>query len=141
MNIYFACSITGGRKDEHAYQGIVTALLEDGCEVPTASLADPEVLGHEKILTPVEVYERDIAWIEGCDLLIAEVSTPSHGVGYEISYALGIGKPVFCVHQEGVTVSKMITGNTHPNINVMAYESIEQAIEFLVANVHSLLKT
>ena len=138
MIIYFACSITGGRDDEQAYQGIVNALLADGHEVPTASLADPEILGHEKKLSPVEVYERDVAWIEGCDLLIAEVSTPSHGVGFEISFALSAGKPVLCVFQERVAISKMITGNTHPNIRVKAYTSIKQALEWLRANINSL---
>ena len=138
MNIYFACSITGGREDEDAYQEIVKALLEDGHEVPTASLADPKVLGHENILTPVEVYRRDANWIEHCDVLIAEVSTPSHGVGYEICYALQIGKPVFCVHQAAKPVSKMITGNTNPNISVMAYESINQAIEYLRTSLRTL---
>ena len=141
MNIYFACSITGGRKDEQAYQGIVNALLENGHEVPTASFADPIVLGHEPILAPKDVYERDVGWIDGCDLLVAEVSTPSHGVGFEISYALNIGKPVFCVFQEGIAVSKMITGNTNPIIRVMAYASIEQAIEWLRANISEFLDT
>ena len=106
--------------------------------MPTASLADPKVLGHEKILAPEEVYRRDVNWIEHCDLLIAEVSTPSHGVGYEICYALQIGKPVFCVHRAGKPVSKMITGNSDPNITVMAYGSIDQAIEFLRTSLNTL---
>ena len=39
MNIYFACSITGGRDFEYVYQMIVKALTGDGHEVPTAHLA------------------------------------------------------------------------------------------------------
>jgi nucleoside 2-deoxyribosyltransferase len=140
MNIYFACSITGGRDDEQAYQSIVGALVSDGHVVPTASLADPKVLGFEKVIAPVDVYQRDVAWIEGCDLLVAEVSTPSHGVGFEISYALSIGKHVFCLHREEVRVSKMITGNTHPNIRVWAYASIEQAIESLRTKIHERIE-
>ncbi len=50
---------------------------------------------------PGDVYERDTAWIRACDALVAEVSTPSHGVGYEVAYALSLGKPVLCVYRTG----------------------------------------
>ncbi len=114
MNIYFACSITGGRDFEPVYQAIITALLADGHTIPTAHLADPGVKALEAVVNPREVYERDVAWINGCEALVAEVSTPSHGVGYEVAYALSIGKPVLCVYQAGQPVSKMLTGNSHP---------------------------
>jgi hypothetical protein len=128
MNIYFACSITGGREDEPIYQKIVAALQAEGHEVPTALLAGSDVLELEVIVDPVEVYTRDTQWIEGCDLLVAEVSTPSHGVGYEIGYALGLGKPVICLHREDVPVSKMITGNRDPNLIVIAYSDGDETI-------------
>ena len=123
MNIYFACSITGGRQDEAAYAALVTALLEDGHIVPTASLARPEVMMQEGRLSPEEVYVRDTSWIERCDALIAEVSTPSHGVGYEIGYALSIEKPVLCCYRQGRGVSKMISGNNNPNLQTRQYSS------------------
>ena len=123
MNIYFACSITGGRQDEIAYATLVTALLEDGHDVPTASLAQPEVMEQEGRISPVEVYQRDTDWIDSCDALVAEVSTPSHGVGYEIAYALSKGKPVLCCYRQGRRVSKMILGNPHPNLQMRQYSS------------------
>lgn len=135
MNIYFACSITGGRQDEGVYQSIVDALLSDGHEVPTAHLASPTVVSLEHIVDPIDVYTRDIEWINACDAIIAEVSTPSHGVGYEIAYALSIAKPVLCCHQRAVKVSKMILGNTHPQLNVQAYaddvEAVSRVREFI----------
>jgi nucleoside 2-deoxyribosyltransferase len=69
-----------------------------------------------------------VNWIKNCDALIAEVSTPSHGVGYEISFALNIGKPVLCISQKGRKVSKMISGNPDPRLSVQAYENVEEAI-------------
>ncbi|OGO77765.1 MAG: hypothetical protein A3K41_01190, partial [Chloroflexi bacterium RIFOXYD12_FULL_57_15] len=110
MNIYFACSITGGRAYEAVYQSITRALLEDGIEVPTAHLAETGVVDEEKIIEPSAVYERDAGWMRSADALIAEVSVPSHGVGYEIGFALNLGKPVLCLHEQGRAVSKMITG-------------------------------
>lgn len=123
MNIYFACSITGGRQDEAAYAALVTALLADGHEVPTASLARPEVMEQEGRISPAEVYQRDTDWIDASDALVAEVSTPSHGVGYEIAYALSKGKPVLCCYRQERRVSKMLLGNPHPNLQMRQYSS------------------
>lgn len=129
MNIYFACAITGGREFESVYQAITTALLTEGHTVPTAHLAGEEVKALEAVVKPRDVYERDIAWIRQCDALVAEVSTPSHGVGYEISFALGLGKPVLCLYQEGQPISKMITGNSSPNLRLETYRNPAQAIK------------
>ena len=75
-------------------------------------------MDNERELTPQDVYERDTAWIKNCDVLIAEVSAPSHGVGYEIGFALNIGKPVLCLHSQQRSVSKMITGNPNSQLSV-----------------------
>jgi len=129
MNIYFACSITGGRELESAYQEIVAALMGDEHEIPTSHLVESEAMASERNLSPHYVYERDTKWIRECDVLIAEVSVPSHGVGYEIGHALNIGKPVLCLYQNGYRVSKMITGNSDKNLIINEYTKIEEAIE------------
>ena len=138
MNIYFACSITGGRQDELVYQRLVSALQEDGHHVPTALLASPEVMPLEGVVVPEDVYARDVAWIRGCDFLLAEVSTPSHGVGYEIGYALSLGKRVLCLHRQGCKVSKMILGNPDPQLTVKPYETVEGAVLILNSSLAEL---
>jgi nucleoside 2-deoxyribosyltransferase len=129
MNIYFACSITGGRDFESVYQAIVNALTEDNHMVPTAHLAESGVMALEAVIDPLEVYARDVTWIRDCDVLIAEVSMPSHGVGYEIGFSLGLGKPVLALYKEGRKVSKMISGNPDSNLMVASYQSPEDAID------------
>lgn len=141
MNIYFACSITGGRAYEAIYQSITRALLESGVEVPTAHLAEAGVVNEEKVIEPRIVYERDVAWIRSADALIAEVSVPSHGVGYEIGYALDLGKPILCLHEQGRAVSKMITGNPHPNLTVRSYQTSAQAADLAQEFVSTLRPT
>jgi len=129
MKIYFACSITGGREYEKNYQIITRFLLNEGYEVPTAHLAESNILELEKIVVPDDVYARDVDWIQTSDILLAEVSVPSHGVGYEIGFALNLGKPVvLCIHHAEKAVSKMITGNPHPLLTIDAYENISQAL-------------
>jgi nucleoside 2-deoxyribosyltransferase len=131
MNVYFACSITGGRTFEPAYQKFTRILLEDGHKVPTAHLAGSDVMALEKVVEPREVYKRDVEWICACDALIAEVSMPSHGVGYEIGYALEQGKQVLCLAQADLSVSKMITGNPHLSLQVRFYHDVDEGIIFI----------
>lgn len=131
MNIYFACSITGGREFESVYQALTAAMLADGHEVPTAHLAESSVIELEGIVAPAEVYQRDVTWIEHADVLVAEVSVPSHGVGYEIGYALNAGKPVLCLLQQGRKVSKMISGNPHPKLKMVTYLDPGEAARFV----------
>lgn len=131
MKIYFACSITGGRDDEDIYRQLVDAMLAAGHDVPTSINASSETLHMETDHSPETVYSRDIAWLEGSEVLVAELSTPSHGVGYEIAYALDLDKPVLCLYQQDIKVSKMLTGNDRPGLLVHSYADGKEAINFL----------
>jgi len=136
MNIYFSCSITGGREDQAVYRTIVDSLLKDGHTVPTAVLADEDVISYENSISADEIYRRDIEWLDECDVVIAEISTPSHGVGYEIAYALLNNKPVLCGYQSGRKISKMLEGNNHPLIKIIPYHHVDE----LLAGIDDFLK-
>jgi len=140
MNIYFSCSITGGRSDQVIYQQIVDFLVAGGHQVPTAHLSKADVMLDEHVIPPADVYERDTRWVSECELLIAEVSTPSHGVGYEIALALLQSKPVFCCYRQGRAVSKMILGNSHPSLTLKAYSGEDDLLAALQAYIERLSK-
>lgn len=82
----------------------------------------PDMKGDEYI------YSRDIFWLEKADVLIAEVSGPSLGVGYEISYAIHQCRiPVLCLLNREVTAySAMLSGNTSPLLETARYASREE---------------
>ena len=138
MDLYFSCSLTGGRQDQPVYAALVRHLQGLGHRVLTEHLAAETVLAADSVLDPVTVFDRDTAWLRACDAVIAEVSTPSHGVGFEIAYALDRGKPVLCVAREGVRVSKMLTGIRQPGFTFAAYTGEEElramVAAFLSAN-------
>lgn len=131
MKVYFACSISGGRKDEKAYQYLVGVMIGMGIDVPTAHIAETGIEEIDDQKEPFDIYQRDVDWIRDSDILVAEISTPSHGVGYEIGYALNLKIPVLCLVKQGVVVTKMITGNPHPLLSVMAYKDLQHAEEIL----------
>ena len=131
MDLYFSCSLTGGRQDQPVYAAMVAHLQALDHRVLTAHLAAVEVMAADAEVSPVAVFERDTAWLRACDAVIAEVSTPSHGVGFEIAYALERSKPVLCVAREGVRVSKMLTGIQQPAFAFCTYETPSEAIAHL----------
>jgi len=140
MKIYFACSITGGRQYEQTYQALTQFLLDQGYEIPTAHLAESNILALEKVVRPSDVYARDVNWIQTSDILLAEVSVPSHGVGYEIGYALGLKKPVLCLHDADRAVSKMITGNPDPLLTISSYDNLDGAYAAIITLVNKVIK-
>jgi hypothetical protein len=126
MVIYFCGSIAGGRTYLGTYTKIVRYLQSLGHSVPTEHIIDPNVLDAEKKRTPAQIYQRDIEWLTASDAVIAEISNPSLGVGYEIGYALIIGKSVLALHLSGLFISCMITGNRDPNLKVVEYSSDDE---------------
>jgi nucleoside 2-deoxyribosyltransferase len=61
-------------------------------------------------LTAAGVFERDTNAVGRCDMIIADVSTPSHGVGMEVMLAHTLGKEVICVYRQGTRLSWMVKG-------------------------------
>jgi hypothetical protein len=138
MKIYFSGSISGGREHEAIYQHLVARLQAQGHHVLSAHVADPAALEAEKDLPPREVFERDTHWVKEAETLIAEVSTPSLGVGYEIALAVQLGKPVLCVYRTGLRMSKMITGNPAPQLAVITYSDLAELNERIDAFLYHL---
>ena len=130
--VYFACSIRGGRDNAAIYEQIVD-YLKSRCHLLTEIFAD-------KTLTPIgmnaasaDIYQRDMSWVRSADILIAEVSTPSLGVGYEIASAEAMGKPILALYklQDGKKLSAMIDGA--PGVTVVSYSSLDEAFKAIAA--------
>ena len=126
VKIYFSGAISGGRDELPTYQHIVRRLTSLGHAVPSEHVADPNILSADGALSPREVYARDVRWIDESAAMIAEISTPSLGVGYEIGYALAREMPVLCLYREGLFVSKMITGHPSPRLTVATYRDVDE---------------
>ena len=87
-------SMRGGRKLLDRYKFILEVLLSSGAEVLSEHVARDTIFEEEKGMSEDEIFMRDMGGVERCDCLIAEVTVPSIGVGYEICHAMGLGKPL-----------------------------------------------
>lgn len=135
--IYFTASIRGGRQDAALYKQIISIIK------PNATVLS-EIVG-AKTLTQrgntgnvADIYKKDQRWLKDSDAVIAEVTNPSLGVGYELARAEYLEKPILALYrpQPDRRLSAMIAGS--PNIQVMIYENadeLESAIQAFISDL------
>lgn len=119
--IFLSGSIRGGRQLLETYQLMYNILEETGADALCWHVADPELEKIEMEMTEEGIYSRDMGLLDKSDALIAEVSVPSTGVGFEICRALVRRIPVLCLYKPDAIVSAMILGNKDPLIEVREY--------------------
>ena len=126
MRIYFACAIAGGREHAHMYPEFITHLNKYG-KVLTEIFSDKDIFEIDSEIKEHAVFNRDMRWINESNIIVAEVSTPSLGVGFEIATALNQGKKVLCLfkNQNDRKLSAMIAGNK--DIHLIRYNTMEEA--------------
>ena len=126
MKIYFAGSIRGGRDDANIYAQIIQFLQGYG-EVLTEHVGSENLLDEgESSLSDREIHDRDMKWLLESDLMVAEVTNPSLGVGYEIGRATEAGKLIICLYRKSMDkkLSAMISGSK--NITNLEYINIDE---------------
>ncbi|PCH71597.1 MAG: nucleoside 2-deoxyribosyltransferase [Bacteroidales bacterium] len=127
MKIYFSGSIRGGQQDTDLYAELIQELKQYGTVLT-------EHIGWKTIdtsLTDQEIHDRDVKWVEDSDIVIAEVTVPSLGVGYEIGRAIDMKKPIICLYRSinGKGTSAMIRGCS--NLQCFEYSDLLEAKEIL----------
>jgi nucleoside 2-deoxyribosyltransferase len=132
MKIYFATSIRGTSSNESFK--INTQLikhLKNYGTVLTEHFSDESILNEgETDINEREIYERDINWIRESDVVVAEVSNPSLGVGYEIRYAIEHKKKILCLFKEqNKKLSAMIRGCD--KIVLKDYENVDKCLKLI----------
>lgn len=141
--IYLAGSISGGRQSAPQLARIAAAVEARGYVVLSKPVLDPSAdqvgASREKHRA---IFRRDIGWIAQCAAMIAEVSVPSLGVGYEICEALHCAKPVLCLRQKrvrGQPFSAMIGGNTSSLLRLAFYtdEDIGRVVGTFLADLEA----
>ena len=145
MKIYFTASTSGNGDLVPLYANIVhlieqhTITLTSGPQIISA-----QMLEEDKKLTSKQIYDRQQRRIDESDLVIAETSKPSHGVGGEIVYALSLGKPVLAlVHTKFEDhISPMVAGNPSENLFIEYYDedSIKNKLNDFIKHIEKIKK-
>ena len=136
LTIYFAGAISGGRGDVAHYREIVAALESDGYRVLAGAVASETVGADGECLDSGAIFERDLQWLADADVLVAEVSLPSTGVGYEIAAArYRYGMPVICLYRPAYTkrCTAMVGGDRQ--IELIEYQDATEMLSRLRASL------
>ena len=124
--IYFACSIRGGREDAAIYSQLVE-IINNYARVLSELFGDEDLPHKDQKLDDEKIWSRDIGWLKQADGVIAEVSTPSLGVGYELAKAEEWDIPVLALYRprENNRLSAMIAAA--PKIKLAEYQNLIEA--------------
>ena len=134
MTIYLACTVRGDRGAVEGLRALTASLEANGHQVLTKHLLADGVDAAESALSERQVYERDIEWLDACDVLVADASGSSFGVGFEVGYVLGRSERtrqrVLLLYRgdRRDAISRLIVGNAHPRCAVLKYEDPEDLI-------------
>lgn len=131
MEIYFAASIRGGRDDRQLYERLITFLNQQH-HVLTEHIGNPNLTANgEGELSDQGIRDRDIAWLTASDVVVAEATHPSLGVGYELAMTEQLKKPTIILYRPQVArLSAMIVGTAFFN-RIYEYETVEEAEKVL----------
>jgi hypothetical protein len=135
--IYFSCSIRGGRQDAAIYKEIIK-IIKPKAVVQSEVLASSKLTQRGSNGNVQDIYKKDSEWLADSDAVIAEVTNPSLGVGYELARAEHLNKPILALYrpQPDRRLSAMIAGS--PKIQVMVYENaddLETVIQAFIAGL------
>lgn len=139
--IYFACSIAGGRDHDHLYSELMMHIKSTEVQVLSERFTDQKQVAEEaKKADSIAdfIHDRDLAWVREADGIIAEVTQPSLGVGYELGKATEWQKPVLALFYEpsGKRLSPMISGSKH--IEVVRYNDTAELEDKIKAFIDTL---
>ena len=135
MKVYVSGSIYGGRQKVDVYKKLI-AKLETFSEVLNRNIVEDDVLEKEAMVSDNDTFKDLENKMRKADILLAEVTVPSLGVGYEIGFCDMIGKRIVAIYDKNdiEKVSTMIRGNER--IKLIPYTDIEQIVE----NLEEILK-
>lgn len=127
VKIYLACTVRGDRGAVAALRQVANLLEGAGHIVLTRHLLDDDVDASESALTERDVFVRDMEWLTSADVLIADASGSSYGVGFEVGFVLGrsdrTDQRVLLLYNAArqSSISRLIVGTKHPHCTVHAY--------------------
>ena len=130
MNIYFSGSIYGGRQKLDAYKRLIEALQNYG-KVLNAEGADVEGIEKENGVLDEDIFNSLKDRLDTANVVFAELTVPSLGVGYELGYADSHDIRIVGIYDKNVIpkVSTMIRGNK--NIEIIPYNDLRDIINNL----------
>ncbi len=127
INIYFSGSIKGGRQLVENYHAMIEVLSGYG-NVLTEHIGQINYAS-SGYTAPEIIYQQDKNYLDNSHIVVADITVPSLGVGYELAYAEAKGIPVVCLYSSGSVVSSMILGDSY--FECYKYDDLNDALRII----------
>ncbi len=133
MNIYFAGSTQLLDKQLKAYRQII-ACLRAGAAVVLDTWVVEAMNGRQNQSEPRALLQRERALLQQADAVVAEVATPSLGVGAMLMFAVDQHKPILCLYPDSANeaeISESVKGLSSSLVTTATYNdsSLESALK------------
>jgi len=125
LNFYFATSMTRTNADSEINKHIVN-LLERKGNVLSKHIVREDVHEYEakQIKDGVNIYDRDMGYVENSNYMVIEASGGSFGVGREIERATMVEIPILALYEQGLDMSRMLSHD--PRVTMESYKQKEE---------------
>ena len=125
MKAFLAIKYHADNANRPRIEGIAAAL--ETCGFETVCIArDVERWGQVQ-LDPAELMARSLAEIDGCDVVVVDVSEKGVGVGIEAGYAYARRVPILTIAAQGADVPATLQGISR---EVFQYRQLGELAEF-----------
>jgi nucleoside 2-deoxyribosyltransferase len=104
LKVYLAVPLVSGRSIDRA-QLMAKAIRDSGNVVASPWNLDPLEVSSPGV---VNVFDRDRTGSENADVMVADVTSPSTGVGMEVMAAYKAGRRIILVSKRGKRISRML---------------------------------
>ncbi len=125
IKVYFTASTSFNGQLRENYKKIINLLKKEKIQLLSGDqIVNLNLLKKDKRLPKEKIFNRQKKLIQKADVLVAEVSKPSLGVGTEITHALALKKPTLAlVHKDfAEKLSPMLAGNTSEYLYIDYYD-------------------
>ena len=113
MKAYITCPVSHSKERLNLLPEIEKTVREKGIETFVFKISND----------PKEIFKRDYEQLKSCDIIIAEVSEPSHGVGIEIGISYCLGLKIILLQEKDKNVTKLAQGI--PNVIIIEYDNLK----------------
>jgi nucleoside 2-deoxyribosyltransferase len=125
MKAYLAIKYHPDNANRPRIEGISDAL--ESCGFETVCIArDVERWGQVQ-LDPAELMDRSFAEIDGCDVLVVDVSEKGVGVGIEAGYAYARRIPILTIAAQGADMPTTLQGISQ---KIGWYRQFDELVDF-----------
>ncbi len=126
LDIYFGTKATNGNNSLDNCRYIVDVLSKYGNVLTKHLLLDADKFKifeseYERLNPGDNAFLRDRKWLNQSKCLVAEVSNPSTGLGWELREIESQKKPILAMYSKGNNISRLITYNDYELLDVNEY--------------------